>query len=309
MQNICCDLCSNSDSRLLFYENNYAVVRCIGCGLAFVKDRPSSKELEAFYSAFHLNETSIIDVERYTKGEMFHRVIANKSLGYLLRHVQSGRLLDVGCGAGFFLDEAWRRGFQVTGLELSKPFADFANRLLEGHGRVWYTELDKTPWEECSFEIIALQDVIGHLPSPRAFFTRAHALLVDGGILFLKLGNQGEVDSQQEFGGPWEVPAHLYFLTKETIKHYLTACGFQLVSLYTEPLVESRFSFEVFRYSCGRSARRDTIKRLISFVPGAPWAIRTLARLRRTPDPRLETLWVVARAVRRGIEGSTLPVP
>lgn len=69
--------------------------------------------------------------------EESYRVYFARKLDDLQRHRPSGRLLDVGCGAGFFLDAARRRGYGVAGVDLSPVPAAYARGTARAgrHGR------------------------------------------------------------------------------------------------------------------------------------------------------------------------------
>jgi SAM-dependent methyltransferase len=95
-----------------------------------------------------------------------------------------GRLLEIGCAGGFFLDEARKRGFDVVGIELNESMA--------AHGRIGLglnviqgriEDIDSSFFRQ-SFDIIVLMDVLEHIPDPRALFRKISDWLVsDANIL------------------------------------------------------------------------------------------------------------------------------
>ena len=92
-----------------------------------------------------------------------------------------GRLLDVGCATGFFLDLARRDGWQVAGIEPSEWASSYARDVLGldvKQGTVSTAEL-----RDNYFDVITLWDVVEHLVDPLGDFTRLAAALKPGGLL------------------------------------------------------------------------------------------------------------------------------
>jgi len=88
----------------------------------------------------------------YRMGEG-RKIDAIHDLGKLRR----GSYLDVGCGRGEMLDEAERIGFApVMGVEVVPA--------LLREGRVIYAQAHQLPFEDASFDVVSLFDVIEHIP-------------------------------------------------------------------------------------------------------------------------------------------------
>jgi 2-polyprenyl-3-methyl-5-hydroxy-6-metoxy-1,4-benzoquinol methylase len=104
-------------------------------------------------------------------------------------HGRSGRLLDMGCGLGFFLkrvDEAG--GWEGVGCEVSAAAVRFALEKLHLKDVVC-SRLERAPLPDNSFDIITMWDVIDHIPRPDALLVRCHSLLRGGGFCFLRTPN------------------------------------------------------------------------------------------------------------------------
>jgi SAM-dependent methyltransferase len=98
--------------------------------------------------------------------------------------VKSGRLLEIGCAGGFFLDEARKAGFDVSGVELNREMVEHARRELSL--TVHQGMFEKVGLEPNGFEVIVVQDVLEHVRDPRAFVASVTRVLAPGGYFFVR---------------------------------------------------------------------------------------------------------------------------
>jgi 2-polyprenyl-3-methyl-5-hydroxy-6-metoxy-1,4-benzoquinol methylase len=114
MKIIKCNLCDSQKFELLYIKNKFEVVKCKNCGLVFVKNQPNSSILQNEYYD-----------KDYYQGKVYKNYLkeANKRIeGFKERikvidklYPQKGKLLDVGCAFGFFLQIAKENGWDVCG--------------------------------------------------------------------------------------------------------------------------------------------------------------------------------------------------
>jgi 2-polyprenyl-3-methyl-5-hydroxy-6-metoxy-1,4-benzoquinol methylase len=106
----------------------------------------------------------------------------------LARVEPGGRVLDVGCSAGYLSRRLVERGSTVVGIELDEQAASQARRWCETvlTGDVETMEL---PFEPGSFDVVMCADLIEHLRDPLAFLGRVRPLLRPGGRIVLTTPN------------------------------------------------------------------------------------------------------------------------
>ncbi|HOX27723.1 MAG TPA: hypothetical protein PLQ76_01070, partial [bacterium] len=110
--NVACDLCGSTRISEYLSKDGYDVAKCGECGLIFVDPIPDSEFLAAeVYNEGYFNAEKGYGIESISgksREEAYKR--AARIFGEIEKLRKPGRVLDVGCAAGFFLDAARKRG-------------------------------------------------------------------------------------------------------------------------------------------------------------------------------------------------------
>jgi SAM-dependent methyltransferase len=143
--------------------------------------------------------------------------------------VPSGKLLEIGCAAGGFLEHA-RKHFAVQGLDVSEFAVEAAKRrgLDVAVGSLEECEILNPP-----YDAVVAYDTIEHLPRPRQTMGRAFSLLRPGGCLVLTTGDAGSLLARAT-GRHWRLltpPQHLWFFGRNSMTALLTGLGFEGISI------------------------------------------------------------------------------
>lgn len=231
---IACNLCGADDSTAFCPENGLGLVQCRQCGLVYVGDRPEPEELYALYGEtyFHNDESGKVGYADYIADEPNIRRTAQRRLAFLEKFTAPGRLLDVGCAAGFFMDEAAKRGWAVEGLDVS-AFAVEYTREQFGH-ETRHGTLTELEYEPGAFNAITMWDVIEHVPDPNAYIHRAADLLNTGGVLVLATPDVGSIPARlagRRWVGYKLSEEHIYYFAIPTLSRMLEAAGFEVVNV------------------------------------------------------------------------------
>jgi 2-polyprenyl-3-methyl-5-hydroxy-6-metoxy-1,4-benzoquinol methylase len=139
-----------------------------------------------------------------------------------------GRLLDVGCGYGFFLEEMVQRGWQAEGIEISATGLNYARNKL---GLTVSDKLLPRPdWQDNCYDVITLFYVIEHLQDPKSVLREARRLLRRDGLLLLRWPHTAPIAALMR---PWadrlklyQAPSHLFDFSPLTLYKILDQSGF-----------------------------------------------------------------------------------
>ncbi len=236
MEEVDCPLCEGSRGEPLHLEGSFQMVRCPLCQFIFLNPRPTSDSLFHFYQTYLPEEESSVESWENMMKSVFHRA-ANLIEPYR----RDGRVLDVGTGFGFFLAEMKKRGWDVTGVEISKKAMDYARDVLGL--KIHPGPLERVSFPESHFDVVTGFYVIEHLLNPMAFLKECYRILKPGGLLLLRYPHTTPIKNLLHFFGVknrlYDLPAHLSDFSPKMIQRCLEKIGFgncwHLIGGYTLP--------------------------------------------------------------------------
>jgi SAM-dependent methyltransferase len=212
---------------------SFSYLQCSTCSLVFLYPTPSSDEVSEFYPpvsqyyAYQPQDTprlySLLSYIVAKRGII--AAILKWSFFPFLQVSEPGRVLDVGCGVGHFLNVMQEIGHETWGMEMNQKAAKVAGKR---HRVVSGTTLSSVDLPQSYFDQITMFQVFEHLINPLETLMTAKALLKPEGRLFIATPN---VKSQmaKRFGRDWrglEYPRHIYLYSPEAVCQLLGRAGF-----------------------------------------------------------------------------------
>ena len=190
-----CPICSSHDTRkepfhYSFRGREIHGYSCGNCGIIFLSPQPTSDELKQLYSAEYFEGG---DFRCGHEGSAFAQetldhLVSEHTLDEIQALMPNGKLLEVGCASGAFLNAARKRGYDVEGVELSEDASRIAR---EKFGiQVFQGDLLDARFDNGAFDVVYMGDVIEHLPDPLATLAELHRIIRPGGLLALELPSQ-----------------------------------------------------------------------------------------------------------------------
>jgi SAM-dependent methyltransferase len=228
-----CAICRGPALRPLFERNGEQVWRCRACGVRFLHPQPSDAVLQSIYTAGYFfggddedGRARTAEIKTGTAAAYLDRLRA-------FRGAEGGRLLEVGCGDGWFLATAQARGFDVRGAEISTHAVEEANRRLGGD-KVDAGSLEEMDLGTAAFDVVVCADVVEHVREPLPFLRRLHATLRPGGALLIVTPSLDSWSARalRRYWMEYKVE-HLFYFGRRSLRLALRAAGFE------EPRIES----------------------------------------------------------------------
>jgi len=245
MEYVKCNLCNNNNTKLLFSKKDkfglsdcdFGVVQCHNCGLIYINPRPSTDEIGKFYpDTYSWKETLTAEskitkiIRRLEKIYRYHLLHYETSKVVKVAKRKTGKLLDVGCGAGDRLDIFRQLGFDTYGVETSSS-AEYAR----GHLglNVKQGDLSGANYPDSFFDIITICNVLEHTHNPQKVIGESHRILKEDGIVAIQVPNIDCIQFKL-FKKRWaavDVPRDLYYFNIRLLEKILAKENFEITKI------------------------------------------------------------------------------
>ena len=198
---------------------------------------------------------------------------------WLPRPLANGRLLDVGCGNGAFLNHAAAAGWAAYGVD---PDPKAIQQVLSLGHRAKQGGIDAYADMVGGFDAITFSHSIEHVHDPVADLRMAWDLLKPGGVLYVDTPNLGSAGLRR-FRGAWrgvEAPRHLVIFERSAFVRLLLTCGFDGV------VVRPRYAVARYMHAVSRliEMRRSPYEQPPRSVRWFSWLSAFAARLQGSSE-------------------------
>ncbi|WP_243439103.1 class I SAM-dependent methyltransferase [Fundidesulfovibrio soli] len=240
MEPSACNLCGGRAQQFMARLHGRDLLRCGQCGLRWYHPTPTKAELKDLYAAQEYVAAEYFTLEDDLQTNHYQHML--QAADTAARRFPGGKVLEIGPGAGHFLQFCSSRGLQVEAIEFSQPLAQ---SIREKFGCV----VREDPLEECglpdgSFQVVAAFDLLEHVQDPAALLREIWRVLAPGGLLFLStvstdnlLDRVGALLHRLGLSAPLaklHPPYHLYYFNKPTIKRSIEQADFAIEALVQE---------------------------------------------------------------------------
>jgi 2-polyprenyl-3-methyl-5-hydroxy-6-metoxy-1,4-benzoquinol methylase len=234
-----CPVCSASNLKNHKVVKDYSVSQesfnimvCDNCNFKFTNPRPNEEEIGKYYQS----EDYISHSDKANSPINFVYKVARKfSLSYKKNLINSiakdkkGKILDYGCGTGYFLETMKDDGWKTYGIEPNEDARNIASTKSEVQENIEALKLKNK-----KFDIITLWHVLEHIHNINDTIKILKTILKEKGKIIIAVPNIDSYDQDifQEEWAAYDVPRHLYHFNQETMNTLMLKHGLKIKKAY-----------------------------------------------------------------------------
>jgi len=233
-ESVSCSLCQSNECKKFLTKFEMNLVKCRKCGLIYANPRIHESELLRRYeSSFFFDEY----LPAFKAKEKHYDLTIIRShfflfLQLITKYYTPGkRLLDVGCGAGFFLKAAEEIGWEAEGVEIAPVASDYARNIVKV--KVMEGKLEDLCLPAEKFDLVVLIETIEHLMNPLKTLNEINRILKKEGILIISTPDYKSL-SRLFLGKNWAVLSpeeHFSVFTQKTLFLILQKAKFSVLGI------------------------------------------------------------------------------
>ena len=225
-----CSGCLHDEARFVMRKTaEYFIARCVRCDLAHLLPRPQLEQ-----EAHQLQDLGSyeVDMKRLRPGIDYHSMkLLHLLSGY---SPPPGKLLEIGCATGLFLNDAHAAGYSVTGIEPAAGHRELIPS--EISSSVFLQKLEDVELEDSIFDVIVAIQLIEHLLDPTLFAQTLKRVLKPGGIAYVETPNFDCVSRRLQIES-WMIqnvfPGHWHLFNLRSMAAFCERIGLRVVRRWT----------------------------------------------------------------------------
>jgi len=218
-----CPLCGGQNIRKKYVDAQLPIWQCI-CGAVFLSPFPSAEDLKEIYRKTYYDSWGLAAEDEDGPRQM-------KQLTFMARlkkispFLKKGKVLDVGCANGYFLEVANAAGWEISGVELSEYSSGLAKQKFGD--RIFNGAIEEAHFADKTFDLITLSDLLEHIQDLTAFMREVFRILKPCGLLMIVTPNAASLTCRM-MGAKWShyKAEHLYYFSPVTIQALLKKNNF-----------------------------------------------------------------------------------
>ena len=244
IQHEVCPLCTPKNIQASLSTMDYSISKeafdifdCADCSFRFTQMIPSPATIGPYYnSEVYISHS---DTKEGFVNRVYHTardLMLNRKLKLVQSLTSGKRLLDIGSGTGYFLDQMKRNGYQVKGIEIDAE----ARRMTKERFGIVVGEPSRllTGQIKEKVEIVTMWHVLEHLHDLHGYMKSIRHQMTDDGVLLIAVPNHASYDAQyyKKLWAAYDVPRHLWHFTPKTVAQLADKNGFEVINQKRLPL-------------------------------------------------------------------------
>ncbi len=203
------------------------VVQCDMCGVVYLNPRLNP---ELIIDAYAEGEDESFVAQDAMRMRTFEKALRELVREYTIALSKDTRVLDIGSAGGAFLRAVENMGMSAIGIEPNKWMSKYARDTYHLDARAGI--LSDYRFDDDTFHMVTLWDVIEHVPAPTDELKEIHRIMKPDGLLVINYPDYSSLPARL-LGRKWPfwLSVHLTYYTPTTIRKQLASTGFSIISI------------------------------------------------------------------------------
>lgn len=267
-----CPLCKKDDYKIKYRTEGFRVARCRACGFVYLLNPPEISEAQESYDEYFTKIAASSYAADSTDGNLRQQWLINQQRLNWLRLIKPrGRLLDIGCGRGYFLHHARNFGYEAAGIEISPLAAKYAREELGLSVRTGDIQKPGLLDSQSTYDLITLWHVLEHIQDPLPILIETRKRLTPGGVLIVEVPNLHSLKfllspASHRWVGGNHPRYHCSFFTRSTLEALLANAN---LIMKKSLLTYSQFTKSNFKFLLKRTLKQFNIDSFITVTAKA----------------------------------------
>lgn len=225
-----CKICqSDSIAKKFNLYGPHDIYTCRNCSVEFMSPQLTDAEITELYSENYYQSWGISGSRENESSKNMKIATFLLRLDKIKNYISKGKVLDVGCATGYFLEAAKLRGYTPYGVELSNYSSTIAKEKF-GQENIFNGKLEDCTFTSGMFSAVTMFDLIEHVRSPLDTVKAASSLLTSEGIIVITTPDNSSV-SNKLMGKKWThyKREHFYYFNKKSLDYAARECNMKIV--------------------------------------------------------------------------------
>jgi SAM-dependent methyltransferase len=252
-----------TEKRMLFIKNGYPVMDCITCHRRFSEIQEGTSHLSTVYSDKYFFEGK----DGYPNYLNEKEILTNYGIYYakiLERFAKPGKILDVGCAAGFILNGFESMGWEPYGIEPNETMASYGRNTFKLNIQTGSLENFQSA---IKFDLVSLIQVIGHFYQVEKALENISNLLDPNGIVLVESWNMKSLIARilGKYWHEYSPPSVINWFSDKSLMELFKAYGFELIdSGYPAKQINLKHALSLLEKNSTNLLFRDKIFRFLT---------------------------------------------
>ncbi len=222
-----CRICKSTRIKPVYKKGDLFIFKCLNCKAVFLGNQLDEKTIKGLYRYYGHSTFS----NRISPTTKLHY---ERLLDSFKRYRKNNTIIDVGCGAGHFMQSVTERNWAVDGTEISDEAIRIASQRKQ---RVIKGDITSLDLAKEKYDIATLFELMEHALDPEGIIKKLCYIIRPGGLVYVTTPNYNSI-MRRLLGNRWGIfhKEHIFYFTPNKLKEILNKHGFRIKSVKTENL-------------------------------------------------------------------------